>query len=245
MGSYSMNAARLKVSVVIPSYNEEKYLATTLRAVLAQQYENFEIIVVDNASTDHTEDIARSFKGVRVMRENRRGTQFARECGRKSAQGDIIAFIDADCHPDPNWLASTVNLFSDHRIVAVGGAYDYYDARAFVRYALLFLQRIVYVPANLLLRLFHAGGILVGGNLVARATALESVGGLDTSFVFWGDDTDTARNLSKVGRIYFGWNPVMKSSARRFKSEGTVRTVARYVFYFLKVIFSHAKKTPH
>lgn len=226
-----------KISIVIPAYNEEEYLHETLICALAQDYRNFEVIVVDNGSTDSTEAIARSFPRVKVLSENNKGTQFARECGRKSAKGDIIAFLDADCRPAPDWLSQGISYFDNPNVAAVAGPYDYFDGSEFQRTLLLFMQRAVYIPINVFLRILGLGGILVAGNCFVRSHTLEGIGGLDTSYTFWGDDTNTARRLSRVGKIIFAWHLVMKSSARRLARDGTVRVVFRYVYAFFKAGF--------
>jgi glycosyltransferase involved in cell wall biosynthesis len=69
----------MKVSIVIPAYNEEAYLAQTIRSALAQDYSDFEVIVVNNASTDRTEEIARGFANITLINESRIGLPQARE----------------------------------------------------------------------------------------------------------------------------------------------------------------------
>src|SRR5689334_20387724 len=100
----------MKISVIIPAYNEEQALAATIQSVLDQNYPNFEIIIVNNASSDNTQEIAQRFP-VKVVLEPRKGLLYARERGRKEATGEIIANIDADCLPKSNWLSSGIKLF--------------------------------------------------------------------------------------------------------------------------------------
>src|ERR1035437_2340280 len=122
----------MKVSVIIPAHNEEAYIGAVIKKVLALDYPDFEVIFVDNASTDKTAEIARGF-GVKVLTETRKGTGWARECGRLEAKGEIIANLDADCLPDPDWIKKGVKLFSNEKIYAVNGPYDYYDSNKFLR----------------------------------------------------------------------------------------------------------------
>src|SRR5687767_1835934 len=96
---------RLRVSLVIPAYNEESHLRACLDAVAAQTVRPFEVIVVDNNSTDTTVAIARSYSFVAVMHESQQGIVYARNAGFNAARGDIIARIDADTHLSPNWIA--------------------------------------------------------------------------------------------------------------------------------------------
>lgn len=226
----------MKISVIIPAYNEEKNLGQTLDAILASDYSNFEVIVVDNASTDKTFETALK-RGVKVVREERKGTMWACEAGRRVAKGDIIVRLDADCLPEKNWLSIGIKYFKNKKVVVVSGPYDYFDGPFVFRYLALWLEKYVYVSMNTLLSFFHWGGITTGGNTFIRAAALESVGGFNTSITFYGDDTDVPKRLSKKGKIVFTSKLTLKTSARRFKSEGVFRIGAKYIFHFFKVLF--------
>jgi glycosyltransferase involved in cell wall biosynthesis len=236
-----MESNTMKISVIIPAYNEEKYLSKTLEAILAQDYLDFEVIVVDNASTDKTAEIARLFPKVKVVSESRKGTMWACERGRKEATGEIIVRMDADCLPEKDWLAKGSAFFKDDKVVGVSGPYDYYDAEKLFRYFSVHFQKILYSLANILVRAMKNGGVMIGGNSFMRANTLANAGGFNTSFIFYGDDTDTAIRLSRHGRIVFNSTLVMKTSSRRFKKEGATSLTARYIFHFFKVIFSSSK----
>ena len=223
----------MKVSIVIPAHNEEDSIANTLKAVCAQKYPDFEVIVVDNASSDKTSEIAKTFP-VKVVREDRKGLLFAREAGRLAATGEIIANVDADCRPKETWLSKNVVYFSDPKIVAVSGPYNYYDGSRFFRFTSLFLQKTLYVFMNNVLNNTHRGGVLIGGNNLIRASVLKKAGGYDTSLAFYGEDTNTAKRVSKFGKIIFHRNCVMKTSARRFKKEGFLNISLKYFYHFFK-----------
>jgi glycosyltransferase involved in cell wall biosynthesis len=227
----------MKISIVIPAHNEESSIEATLRAAVNQDYPDFEIIVVDNNCTDKTAEIATRM-GVKVVSEKNKGTQWAREAGRKIATGEIIANIDADCLPDRDWLKKGVEYFSYPNIVSVGGPYDYYDAKPGFRKFSLFFQKNIYSLFNILMQFFKRGAASIGGNVFFRAETLQKIGGYDTKFVFYGDDTDTAKRMSKEGRVIFDRNLVVKTSARRLNSQGSLKTSIIYIYHFFKIIFS-------
>src|SRR6266851_3119714 len=102
----------MKVSVIIPAHNEEDYIAATLKAVCAQDYPDFEVILINNAGTDRTAEIARQFP-VTIINEQRKGTMWACERGQQEAQGEIIVRMDADCLPDKDWLKKGAAFFTD------------------------------------------------------------------------------------------------------------------------------------
>src|SRR3954465_2481787 len=126
------------ITAIVWAYNEASYLPACLHALLAQTRTPDEIIVVDNASTDGTGDIARAVTGVRVIHEPVRGLVVARETARLAARGDILAYLDADCRPPITWLERVERGFQRRpAAVAVTGPYRFFDwdlmGRALVR----------------------------------------------------------------------------------------------------------------
>ena len=102
------------VSIIIPVYNGEKYLAEAIDSVLEQTYHPFEIIVIDDGSTDNSVDIARSYKEVIYIYQSHQGVAVARNNGITSAQGMFIAFQDADDIWLPNKLEVQVKYLLEH-----------------------------------------------------------------------------------------------------------------------------------
>ena len=232
----------MKVSVVIPAYNEEKSLAATLERVCALDYPDFEVIVVDNASSDRTGEIARQFP-VKVVREEKKGLLHARERGRTEATGELIANIDADCLPAADWLSEGVRRFRHDGIVAVSGPYYYFDGSPAFRTSSFFAQKYVYAAMSRLMLALKGQGILIGGNNLIRASALAETGGYDTSIVFYGEDTTTARKISRKGKVVFSPAFVMPTSARRFQDEGMLRITGLYLYHFFKAAFKKDAET--
>ena len=109
-----------KIAVIIPAYNEGKYLASCLSSLKGQDYRgNYEIIVVDNGSTDGTAEIARSF-GARLISCPQKGVVLARQKGASQTEADIIVQTDADSVLPKNWLSSIASNFKNNRnIVAL------------------------------------------------------------------------------------------------------------------------------
>ncbi len=223
----------MKISVIVPAYNEEKYIKEALEALLKQSYSDFEVIVVNNASIDKTVEIAETFP-VKVLTEHRKGTQWARECGRKEATGEIIVNMDADCVPDPDWLQNGVKEFEKHSCIAVSGPYDYYDAPPLMRTFSFLTQAYVYTAVNRFVQFFHLGAVIIGGNVFIKREALQKMGGYNTSITFYGDDPDTGKRLAKIGKVIYSKNVIMKSSARRLKGQGFFRITWLYLFHFFK-----------
>jgi glycosyltransferase involved in cell wall biosynthesis len=241
---------RPKVSVLIPAYNEEKYIALTLAAIAKQDYQNYEAIIINNASTDKTEEVIENFLNenpnlreiISVITETNKGTNYAREAGRKFASGEIIAQLDADCIPNADWITNGVNLLQKQGIVAVTGPYDYYDSFKWRRYSSLIAQMIFYPVIDTCAQFFERGGIIIGGNAFIYASVLELVGGYNTSLTFYGDDIDIAKRIFFRGRILYANSLIMKSSTRRFKALGFSKVQKKYRKAFLDLIFFNGIK---
>ena len=120
----------MKVSVVVPFYNAERTLAECLEALADQDYAEYEVILVDNNSTDLSPAIAREFLEThpdfeaQLVREQRQGVSIARNSGARLATGEIIANTDSDCLPTRSWLSELVEAFADEEIAAVAGNID-------------------------------------------------------------------------------------------------------------------------
>ncbi len=223
----------MKASIIIPAYNEEERIADVITSALMQNYPSFEIIVVNNHSTDRTKEIAVTFP-VTVIDEQRKGLLYAREAGRKQSSGEIIANLDADCLPEKDWLFSGAAHFADEKVIAVSGPYLYHDLGLFAQKFFLLTFQYISRPMNTIMQLpfIKRGGVLVGGNTFIRASVLEKTNGYEQSDDFYGEDTNTAKRISPHGRINFDADLIMKTSGRRFNSEGFMALSRRYFIAF-------------
>jgi len=241
----------MRISLIIPAYNEEAYIGGCLDSVLAHAREEFcEIIVVDNASTDQTAAVASAYQGVRVVHEPKKGLPAARECGRRAASGDFLAYIDADTRLHPKWLPLAKKVFAQHpRAVSISGPAHYWDAKLWQKIVLEFFW---WISSPLMYR--AVGYMIYGAHFIVKRDALEQIGGFDTGISFYGEDTDLARRLSQVGKTIYRMDFYIYSSARRFKKEGILKVNFIYTMNFLwPVIFKRpytythkdVRDTPH
>jgi len=111
------------ISVIVPVFNAEKYLMDCINALFAQNYpdEKFQIIMVDNNSTDSSRDIIKQFPRIHLELEKQQGAYSARNRGIRRAEGNILAFTDPDCIPDVNWLKNITAVLQDQNIRIVLG----------------------------------------------------------------------------------------------------------------------------
>jgi cellulose synthase/poly-beta-1,6-N-acetylglucosamine synthase-like glycosyltransferase len=232
----------MKLAFVIPAYNEDALIGKCLESVVAEiarSGADAEIIVVNNASTDRTGEIARSFPSVRVVDEPKKGLVNARDAGFAASEGaELVANIDSDTVVPVGWLDTVLSEFAkDSKLVCLSGPYIYYDMsfwnRALVNmfYGLTYL---IYVLNRFILRV---GSVVQGGNFVFKREAWARVGGYDRSIEFFGEDTDVAVRLSKVGGVKWTFALKMKTSGRRLEKEGVFRTAGTYTLNFFWVTF--------
>jgi len=226
----------MKLSIIIPAYNEEKYIGQCLESLINETKGNTfveEIIVINNASTDRTREVALSY-GVRVVDEPNKGLTKARQRGLVEARGDLLSYIDADSKIPKGWLNKIYTAFTTRpNLVGFSGPYRYYDGSLFLRFI---LNLIWYISAPITYLI--VGYMILGGNFVAKKSALIAMGGFDTTIEFYGEDTNIAWRLNKQGKVLFKMNFYVYSSSRRFSSIGIVKTTVLYALNFIwQVVF--------
>lgn len=112
------------VSIIVPIYNGESDLPDLLNGLRAQTYPNFECLLIDNNSSDRTPELLKAAESDRIRSLNQSQIQSsyaARNVGIQNATGNILAFTDADCRPEPNWLTELIQPFVDPTIGLVAG----------------------------------------------------------------------------------------------------------------------------
>ena len=232
----------MKLAFVIPAYNEEALIGKCLESVVAEVARSGRpagIIVVNNASVDRPGEIARSFPGVEVVDEPKKGLVNARDAGFAASAGyDLVANIDADTLVPEGWLDTVYSEFErDSGLVCLSGPYVYYDLSGWNRFlveAFYVLTKLIYLVNRYVLRV---GSVVQGGNFVFKRQAWADVGGYDRSIEFFGEDTDVAVRLSKIGGVKWTFKLKMKTSGRRLEKEGVFKTAATYTLNFFWVTF--------
>ncbi len=232
----------MKLSIVIPAYNEEKYLGKCLEAVfleIKKTNHDVEVVVVDNASTDRTSEVAKSFPEAKLVYEPKKGLSQARHSGFIASTGDIIANVDSDSTIPAGWIDKVFLEFSkNEKLVALSGPYAYPEMPKLTNFIVHIYYAVGFIGHIINHHFLRIGAMLQGGNFILKRSALEKVGGYDTSIDFYGEDTDIARRISKVGLVKFMFSLKMHTSSRRFQEEGIIMTGFRYVInHFWVIIF--------
>jgi O-antigen biosynthesis protein len=189
------------VSVVVCSRNGARHIGECLAGVAALRYPRFEAILVDDGSTDATAAIASEFD-VRVISTPNGGLSAARNVGLHAARGEIVAYLDDDAYPDPDWLHYLVTSFRSTSHAAVGGPNlpPVSDGDVAVCVA-----NAPGGPVHVLLSDSEAEH-LPGCNMAFRRADLLAIGGFDHQFTVAGDDVDICWRLTDAGRT-LGFHP--------------------------------------
>lgn len=216
------------VSVVIPAYNEEKFISKTLESLENQNYpkNRYEIIVVDNGSTDNTRQIAKQF-GARVVKENKKGVQHARQAGFMAARGDYIASTDADNILPKKWILTlSSELLAHKNVVAVGGWFELRHGSILTKTAINKLSN----PVLATYKLLSQKNVLIGQNfMVKKDIFLKTRGFLGLQPM--NEDLMFAQRLSKFGKIklFYGKNWNVITSPRRWKESFILGTAPYFI----------------
>ncbi len=183
-----------RVSVVVCSYNGERTIAECLDSLRNIEYPDYEVIVVDDGSTDATAEIARGYD-VELISTTNHGLSSARNTGLARASGEIVAYIDDDAYADPHWLTYLAATFENTAHVGVGGPNIPPDGDGVTAAAVAAAPG---GPIHVLISDSEAEH-LPGCNMAFRKSALQAIGGFDPRFRTAGDDVDVCWRLRDRG----------------------------------------------
>jgi GT2 family glycosyltransferase len=184
-----------RVSVIVCTHNGGRTLGQCLERVRDLSYPDFETIVVDDGSTDNSAEIAREHDA-RLVQTEHRGLSFARNAGVAHATGEVVAFLDDDAYPDPDWLQYLAAALRANAHAGVGGPNIPPEEDGLVADCVALAPG---GPIHVLISDREAEHV-PGCNMAFRKSALEEIGGFDERFRTAGDDVDVCWRLQESGR---------------------------------------------
>ncbi|MBW4452188.1 MAG: glycosyltransferase [Nostoc indistinguendum CM1-VF10] len=200
------------VSVIMPAYNASKYLHETITSVLSQTFDNFELLIVDDGSTDNSAEIAHKYGNedsrIKIFCQENKGVSVARNTGISLSSGKFIAFIDADDQWLPDKLACHINhLNMDENLGISFGKVEFIndDSNGTGKFSNSILNNLT--PLDF----YYENPIITPSNAVLRRDVLEQIGGFDKNL----KGTEDAELFLRAA--YMGW-----------KVEGIARVLTRY-----------------
>ncbi len=183
------------VSIIVCTYNGSSRIDNCLSSLKKLDYPNFEIIVIDDGSTDDTLHRATKHASVRCYRQDHEGLSAARNLGANHAKGEILAYTDDDCEADSQWINWLVTAYDDPKIVAAGGPNIPPPASGMQEAIVAAAEG---APSHILLT-DRLAEHLPGCNLSIRRQALLDIGGFNPVFTAAGDDVDICWRLMDAG----------------------------------------------
>ena len=227
---------QVTISVVICAYNEEQWIENTLQSLTKQRLRPDEVIVVNNASTDHTAEIVEAFiknhpeLHTRLIDEPKKGLHHAREAGWRAASSELIAMTDADIQFPPDWLEIIATSFSESDVAAITGIVRYPNAPIFIDWVTWICDQL-YQPEGIG-KWITDEYVLNGGNSAYRRTALEAVNGYLDKPADMLEDRYMSRQIHQANfKIKFVRNLKVWHSFRRFEKDGW-RGYMKYIFFY-------------
>jgi glycosyltransferase involved in cell wall biosynthesis len=186
-----------KASVIVCSYNGAKTLDRCLSSLKEINYPEYEVILVDDGSTDETQEIAARHPWVKNIRQENKGLSFARNVGAHASSGDVIVYTDSDCMADPDWLYYLIGTLLSGDFAGVGGPNISPPAENWVQACVAAAPG---GPSHVLLTDVVAEHI-PGCNMAFHRWAFDQVGGFDPEYRKAGDDVDFCWRLQQSGGV--------------------------------------------
>jgi len=225
----------MKVSLIIPVFNEEKYITLCLESLEKQIEKPNEIIIVDNNCTDNTINIVKKYKKIlpiKIVKEKKKGVVFARNRGFSKAKGDILARCDADSILPKNWIKKIKENFSKNKIDGLTGPIIFYD---FLLKTSFFSK--IYL---LLMKILQKGETLLGPNMAISKKIWEKIKKevcFDEKNIH--EDIDLSLHILKNnGKIIYDFNLIVYASSRRIVKTPWIFFL-NYPWRLIKNLFSH------
>ena len=184
-----------RFSVVVCTYNGARTLRECLEGIMRLDYPDYEVIVVNDGSTDQSAEIAGEFENVRLISTRNNGLSHARNLGLKAATGQYVAYIDDDASPDPHWLQYLAYAFQTSTHSGIGGPNLAPPDSGFVESC---VDGSPGGPLHVLLTDDTAEHI-PGCNMAFRREDLLAIGGFDVTYRVAGDDVDICWRIMQRG----------------------------------------------
>lgn len=200
---------QMKISVVIPAFNEEKLIGKCVEAVENQTFpkEEYEVLVIDNNSSDKTAEIARKLGATVISYCQKQGFSVAKQFGTKQAKGEIIAYTDADSIPDTRWLETINKLMQNKNLAYIGGTILSTEKNTLMNFFFIIFDYFARIN-----QLFGMS-LIWSPNMAVRKDAFMQIGGFNTALKT-SDDWDFTLRIQKK----FGIHSTLYTNALRVKT---------------------------
>ncbi|MGA9140137.1 MAG: glycosyltransferase [Methanocella sp.] len=220
----------MDISVVIPAFNEEKYIETCLKSLRNQKFDgNFEIIVADDSSEDNTVKIAEKYAD-KVVVHQRGSISYGRQKGAEAARYPAIAFSDSDTYIAPNWLSELSSSLEQKDAVGVHGQLMPLDGNSVENN---FCRYVLPPYSSFMVRINQPS--VPGANFAVTKEAFQKVGGFNTKLIT-AEDVELCKRVKTLGRFFFNPNALVYVSTRRIRKWGYAKVLSFHVTNSIKIL---------
>jgi glycosyltransferase involved in cell wall biosynthesis len=219
------------LSIVIPTFNEERYLPNLLHSLDRQTFRDFEVIVADADSRDASRQIA-AYHGCLVVAGGRIAQ--GRNAGARQAQGEQILFLDADVTLAPTFLEELLRRVHKKKLRVASG-FIIPDSRKIFDKIMVATSNLWHFAIQCLYP--HASGFYI----LARKSLHDEIGGFDEE-LFLTEDHDYVIRAARHGKFRYLWKPRVKFSVRRFDKEGRWRLIWKFLVLEIYMVFKHVRE---
>lgn len=209
-----------RLTVVVPTYNEEAMVGKCLAALRAQKNQKFDIMVVDGKSKDKTVEIAKKYAN-KVIFDQGKGTAAARNLAVKKIRSDVVAFTDADTVVPVHWVDEIISNFENQKLVGMGGLLKPLDGTL--------RDDVFFTVANSLYILSAAVKLyqFPGSNCAYRLDAYRKSSGFREDFKIL-DDLEFSARMGKFGKEKLNLKMTVRTSARRMNHRGYFHVMRQF-----------------
>src|SRR4030043_1058156 len=216
----------MKFSFIIPAFNEEEFISNCVKSIKNQEGDDFEIIVVDNGSSDKTAEIAKNL-GVALVSEEKKGISNARNFGVMKAKGEFLCFVDADGTLSNNWLSEAREIINKNNIKAIARLNIFVNNNLLKKFYFNIYTFFAYLALILYEKIFPKL-FLPGNNLVIKRSIFLKLGGFEP---YIAEDIFLSKKFWKLKNRKSVFNPkmIIFYSSRRFEREGFLKTILFWI----------------
>lgn len=218
------------ISVIIPTYNEEKNIEKLLNAVKVQMESGDELIVVDSYSKDRTVELAKKYTD-KIFLMPREGIGPAKNLGAEKASNDVVAFLDADGPPQKDWMDIIRKRFEDDEVNGIAGLGVYISDSRLNEFLYNIYAKLVFFMGKLFYRISDVPWLPVN-NCALRKRILFQYGGYKNVVC---EDLDFGMRAKGLRGIVYSKGLLVTLSDRRFRDEGFLNTVLLWMKSDLKL----------
>ncbi|MEX2396948.1 MAG: glycosyltransferase, partial [Balneolales bacterium] len=228
------------VTIVIPTYNHGQFIGEAIESIFAQDYKNYEIVIIDDGSLDNTEEVVSNYEGIKYLKQKNQGLSASRNIGLQNSKGEYITFLDADDVLQPNAITTNVQHFTKNKNCAfVSGNHK----RIAVDGREIAPPQISYISSNHYEAFLKGNYIGMHGTVMYNKKILLEEGGFNTNLAVC-EDYDLYLRLSRKHKIFSHQQIIASYRQHDNNMSSNVSLMLKHALAVLKAQLPHVREKP-